>query len=165
MPLSKVDNPPKGEGIQAKAHKITNDVNSMQTQPPTQLTYPGQRFTNQFPANMIPKDSYDDTFAMKQRNAAVNPINGATNTQTVQRITQEDVEYQKRKAQVANNLRYQSWLVNNINMADPKQGKKARGSAPKAIIKKPTPAMNRRVRSLMKGKGKLQSKMAKSKRK
>ena len=165
MPLSKVDNPPKGEGIQAKAHKITKDVNSMQTQPPTQLNYAGENFSNQFPANLIPKDPYDDTFAMKQRNVAVNPITGDRNTRTVQRITAEDVEYQKRKAQVANNLRYQTWLVNNINMADPKQGKKAKGSAPKATIKKPTPAMNKRVRSLMSGKGKLQSKMVKSKRK
>lgn len=166
MPLSKVDNPPKGEGIQAKASKITKDVNSMQTQPPVQVDYQGANFTNQFPANLIPKDPYDDTFAMKQRNVAVNPISGDTNTQTVQRLTKDDVEYQKRKAQVANNLRYQTWLTNNINMADPKQGKQGRGrQAPKATIKKPTPAMNRRVRALMSGKGKLQSKLAKAKSK
>ena len=131
----------------------------MQTQPPVQLGYQGPNFTNQFPANLIPKDSYDDTYALKRRNAAVNPISGETNTQTIQRLTREDIEYQKRKAQVANNLRYQTWLINNINMADPKQGKRA----PKAMIKKPTSAMNRRVRALMSGKGKLQSKTAKRK--
>lgn len=152
MPLSKVDNPPKGEGIQAKASKITSDVNSMDTQPPVQLPHKeGDKFGNNFPANYIPKDPYDDKFAMKQRNAARNPISREENTTTIARITQEDVEYQKRKAQVANNLRYQTWLLNNIDMSDPKQGKirarGAKGSAPKAKIKKPTPALNRSVRA------------------
>ena len=145
MPLSKVDAPPKGVEQQARAAKLTRDVNSMQTQPPVQLPHKERAFSNNFPANYIPRDSYDDAFAMKQRNTANNPFVGGE-TETVMRITGDDVEYQKRKAQVANNLRYQAWLINNIDMTDPKQGtltssRSARRQGVKGKIKKPTRAL------------------------
>lgn len=158
MPLSKVDNPPKGAEQQARAAKVTKDVDSMQTQPPITLQHQeGNKFTNNFPYNAIPRDPYDDTYAMKARNTEVNPYTGAgkggkDGTETVMRITKEDVEYQKRKAQVANNLRYQTWLINNIDMTNPKQGKLTRSyphglnlGRKRATIRKPTRALNASV--------------------
>jgi len=111
--------PPKGAGQQAKAHTITKEINSMHTQPPIQLPEQDQDgFSNNFPANLIPQDSYDDTYAMKQRNAVKNPYNGEP-TQFVQEISKEDIDYQKRKQEVVNNLRYKQWLINTIDMTDP----------------------------------------------
>jgi len=113
--------PPKGSEQQAKAAKITSEINSMQTQPPVQLpTQNDDNYTNQFPANLIPKDSYDDTFAMKQRNATADPYTGQP-VQFTQEITKEDLDYQKRKQEVVNNLRYKTWLTNAIDMSDPAQ--------------------------------------------
>lgn len=113
--------PPKGSEQQAKAAKITSEINSMQTQPPVQLpTENDDNYTNQFPANLVPKDSYDDTFAMKQRNAAADPYTGRP-VQFTQEITKEDLDYQKRKQEVVNNLRYKTWLTNAIDMSDPAQ--------------------------------------------
>lgn len=141
MPLGKVDAPPKGREQQARASAITKDINSMQTQPPITLQHVnGKNFTNNFPANYVPKDPYDSVHAMKARNTAENPYDGKPVT-TVMKITPEDVAYQKRKAAVTNNLRYQTWLVNNIDMANPKSGK-----APKAKIKAPTRALVSSIR-------------------
>lgn len=115
--------PPKGTEQQARAEAITNDINSMQTQPPMQL--PTEQdgtntLTNQFPANLVPRDPYDDTYALKKRNVDNNPY-GVGKDQTIftQEITKEDLDYQKRKAQVVNNLRYKTWLMNCLDMADP----------------------------------------------
>lgn len=143
MPLGKVDAPPKGREEQARAKAITKDINSMQTQPPITLQHfndDGKRFTNNFPANYVPKDSYDSVHAMKARNTAKNPYDGEP-VKTVMKITPEDIAYQKRKAAVTNNLRYQTWLINNIDMANPKAGK-----APKAKIKAPTRALVSSIR-------------------
>lgn len=147
MPLGKVDTPPKGEGVQAKATKITKDVQSMNTQPPVQLDHGrGDAFSNNFPAMMIPKDPHDSAFAMKSRNTARNPINGGAPVQTLQYITKDDEDFQKRKGEVVNNLKYQTWLTNNINLTNPKEGKKLR----KAVIRKPTRALNASVRAINK---------------
>lgn len=113
--------PPKGSEQQAKAAKITGEINSMQTQPPVQLpTQNDDNYTNQFPANLIPKDPYDDTYDLKRRNAAADPYTGRP-VQFQQEITKEDIDYQKRKAEVVNNLRYKTWLTNAIDMSDPAQ--------------------------------------------
>lgn len=111
--------PPSGSEVQSKASKITNDINSMTTQPPVQLDHQDPaEISNQFPAMLVPKDPYDDTYAMKQRNAQNNPYTG-TPTQFVQTIDKETIDYQKRKADVVNNLRYQTWLTNCVDLADP----------------------------------------------
>jgi hypothetical protein len=76
---------------------------------------------------------------MKTRNTQQNPYGSSKDgdgVTTVMKLTPDDIAYQKRKAAVANNLRYQTWLINNIDMANPKQGK-----GPKAKIKKPTRAL------------------------
>lgn len=142
MPLGKVDAPPKGREQQARASAITKDINSMQTQPPISLQHHSDKFTNNFPANLVPKDPYDSTAAMKTRNTQQN-IYGSDNKgiTTVVKLTPEDVAYQKRKAAVTNNLRYQTWLINNIDMANPKAGK-----GPKAKIKAPTRALVTSIR-------------------
>jgi hypothetical protein len=142
MPLGKVDAPPKGREQQARASAITKDINSMQTQPPNTLPHYGAEFTNNFPANLVPKDAYDDTAMTKARNSVQNPYGPrGVGVQTVMKLTPEDVAYQKRKAAVANNLRYQTWLINNIDMANPKAGK-----GPKAKIKSPTRALVNSIR-------------------
>lgn len=143
MPLGKVDAPPKGREQQARASAITKHINSMQTQPPIALQHKDKKFTNNFPANLVPKDSYDSTFDMKRRNTMSNPYSDKKEEQivTVQKLTPEDIAYQKRKAAVTNNLRYQTWLINNIDMANPKAGK-----APKAKIKAPTRALVNSIR-------------------
>lgn len=144
MPLGKVDAPPKGREQQARASAITKHVNSMQTQPPITLQHAyANRFTNNFPANLVPRDHYDDTASVKSRNTAQNPYsnNPEHAVKTVMKLTKDDIEYQKRKAAVVNNLRYQTWLVNNIDMANPKAGK-----APKAKIKVPTRALINSIR-------------------
>lgn len=116
--------PPKGTEQQARAESITNEINSMQTQPPISLDVKGgadgngSAISNQFPAMLIPRDPYDDTFAMKQRNAEHNPYTG-TKTVFQQEITKEDLDYQKRKQEVINNVRYKTWLTNCIDMSDP----------------------------------------------
>lgn len=115
--------PPKGSEQQAKAEAITNEINSMQTQPPIQLPLQGgadgngPEISNQFPAMLVPRDPYDDTFAMKQRNVETNPYGGKT--MFTQELTKEDLDYQKRKQEVANNIRYKTWLMNCIDMSDP----------------------------------------------
>lgn len=145
MPLGKVDAPPKGREQQARASAITKDINSMQTQPPITLQHHldknGTNFTNNFPANYVPKDPYDNVHAMKMRNTAKNPYGDGDEIPTVMKITPDDIAYQKRKAAVTNNLRYQTWLINNIDMANPKAGKR-----PKAKIKAPTRALISSIR-------------------
>lgn len=132
--------PPKGEGQQARAHNLTSHVNSMRTQPAVQIQDPARGVTNDFPYQAIPRDKYDDTFATKQRNTQANPYTG-TQVQFQQRVTPDDVAYQKRKQEVVNNLRYQKWLVNNIKMEDPVSGKRKRAPKPKPRAKpKPTRA-------------------------
>lgn len=116
--------PPKGTEQQARAAKITNEIDSMQTQPPVQLPREDDAgATANFPAMLIPRDTYDDTYAQKARNAAPrgNPYNPAQPVQFVQEITKEDLDYQKRKQEVVNNLRYKTWLTNAIDMSDPAQ--------------------------------------------
>lgn len=116
--------PPKGTEQQARAESITNEINSMQTQPPIALDVQGGpegdkgQITNQFPAMLVPRDPYDDTFAMKARNAASNPYTGSP-VQFHQEITKEDLDFQKRKQEVVNNVRYKTWLTNCIDMSDP----------------------------------------------
>lgn len=115
--------PPKGTEQQAKAEAITNEINSMQTQPPITLDVQGGadgtagQITNQFPAMLVPRDPYDDTFAMKQRNVERNPY--GAETIFTQELTKEDLDYQKRKQEVVNNIRYKTWLTNCIDMSDP----------------------------------------------
>lgn len=115
--------PPKGTEQQAKAESITNEINSMQTQPPITLQVDGGAngnegdITNQFPAMLVPRDPYDDTFALKHRNVRENPYGGRT--MFTQELTKEDLDYQKRKAEVVNNIRYKTWLTNCIDMSDP----------------------------------------------
>lgn len=142
MPLSSVPEPPKGREQQARAAKLTKDINSMQTQPPIQIPHQTND-TNNWPYTAIPRDAYDDDFATKQRNTMKNPYTGKPTT-TVMHITKDDLEYQKRKAQVANNLKYQTWLINNIDMTDPKQGTSSL-RAKKAVIKAPTRGLKRSV--------------------
>lgn len=139
MPLGKVDAPPKGMEQQARAKAITKDINSMQTQPPITLQHHSDGFTNNFPANLVPKDSYDNVAFLKSRNAVTNPY--GQQSETVMKITDKDIAYQKRKAAVANNMRYQTWLINNIDMANPKAGKGL-----KAKIKAPTRALVNSIR-------------------
>lgn len=115
--------PPKGIEQQAKAEAITNEINSMQTQPPITLDVQGGadgtagQISNQFPAMLVPRDPYDDTFAMKQRNVERNPY--GAETIFTQELTKEDLDYQKRKQEVVNNIRYKTWLTNCIDMSDP----------------------------------------------
>lgn len=114
--------PPKGSEQQAKAAKITKEIDSMQTQPPVQLNHEqsgDKEFSNQFPANLVPRDPYDDVYAQKKRNVEKNPYGGTT--QFVQTLDKEDLAYQKRKQEVVNNLRYKTWLTNCIDMTDPAQ--------------------------------------------
>lgn len=122
----KVSPPPSGDGIQKRAHKLTKQINKMHTQPPAQMLN-DPRVTNEYPAVLVPKDKFDNTFATRQRNAQQNPFTGAGpgvpgGTVVQQRITKDDVDYQKRKQQVVNRLRYQKWLYNNINMKGPHEG-------------------------------------------
>lgn len=112
--------PPKGTEQQAKAAKITSEINAMDTQPPVTLQRQDPQMTNEFPANLVPRDPYDDTYALKQRNASSNPFTGKE-VQFTQEITKEDLDYQKRKQEVVNNLRYKTWLTNCIDMTDPAQ--------------------------------------------
>lgn len=132
MPLGKVDAPPKGREQQARAKAITKDINSMQTQPPIQVPHSSDNFTNNFPANLVPRDAYDDVAFTKERNTKANMYTGNP-VITVHKLTKEDIDYQKRKAAVTNNLRYQTWLLNAIDMKNPKSGK-----GPMVKIKKPT---------------------------
>lgn len=113
--------PPQGREQQARAHNTTAAINSMQTQPAVQITENDSGsgpISNEFPAQLVPRDEYDDVYAIKQRNAARNPYTGAP-TQFVQEITKEDLDYQKRKQEVVNQLRYKKWLADAIDMSDP----------------------------------------------
>ncbi len=108
----------------------------MQTQPPIQIPHYSDDFENNFPANLVPRDPYDDVYFTKSRNAQSNIYTGKPTT-TVHKLTKEDIEYQKRKAAVTNNLRYQTWLLNAIDMKNPKSGK-----GPIVKIKKPTKGLS-----------------------
>ena len=64
---------------QKKAHKLSRKVKQAQSQPAFQLDTVGgdnkpASASNNFPGRFLPKDSYQNTFAQKQRNAKASPF-------------------------------------------------------------------------------------------
>jgi hypothetical protein len=117
--------PPDGSEVQPRAAKITRQINKYQTQPPAKLLDADDKVTNEFPAVLVPRDPYDDTFATKARNAQQNPYTGEP-VQFIQELTAEDIAYQKRKQEDVNKLRYDSWFMSTLDMSNPVEVQLAR---------------------------------------
>lgn len=120
----KLDIGARGSNQMAKAEAFDAAMQSNIQQPGLVLN--GDKPSNEFPARFIPKDEYDNKFAVKAEQ-----LNQATNVygqkpQVNMTITDEDIAYAERKRKVSNYLVYRQWLKSTIDFTDPVQGKRPR---------------------------------------
>jgi len=115
--------PLQGLDAQARASSLASEIESHRTQPPVKIS---DDTTNEFPAMLVPKDPYDSVWQQKQQNIAQNPFGAQDKVQFVQEITPEDLAYQRRKADVLENIQFEKWLHSVIDMSNPAQVAMAR---------------------------------------
>jgi len=108
-----MDPAPTGAETQARATALANEMNSYRSSAPMQTK------ENTFPAILQPRDPYDTQYQQKQSNTLLNPYDATSQVHTVHRITNADLEYQQRKADVLKHLDFLGWLETVIDMKNP----------------------------------------------
>jgi hypothetical protein len=109
---------------QSRANALEDKMQGLIQQPTLQLPNESEagKMAN-FPAKLIPKDPYDNVYAVK-----ANQLNKDTNMygrtpQITMELTQRDIDYIENKRKVQNKINYEAWLTTAIDLGDPTQGK------------------------------------------
>ncbi len=113
-----------GTDAQEKAHQLVENINKNTTQPSIQLNQvdaEGRPTTNNFPGQWIPRHSYDDEFAMKERIIRKNPYTGEPIKDFVATVTEKDMKYMQDKEDVENYLAYEEFKQSLWDQSDPSQ--------------------------------------------
>lgn len=127
----------QGQGEQSKADRNEAIMQGYVTQPAIQLNPVGGQSVNgrgaqvppDFPAKLIPRDSYDAVYQekMDQMHQTHNMYGKEPNV--VMHMTDQDMDYIQRKRNVQNKLQFDKWMTTAIDLSDPTQGKSGGGAA------------------------------------
>jgi hypothetical protein len=111
---------------QARADGLESRMNSRLDQPAIQVgpNRDDRGYAN-FPAKLIPKDPYDNTYATKYEQLNDPMYQGAGHDgkpQLVMPITQEDIAFSERKRKIQEKLKFDNWMATVIDLSNPTEG-------------------------------------------
>lgn len=129
---SKLNVGAKGADQQAKAEAFEGKLQGSIQQPGFRLN---KEAANEMPARFIPKDGYDNQFALKMEQLHENTNMYGKKPEVHMEITDQDLAYVERKRKQSNYVRYREWLKKCINFNDPVQGNGKNKAAKKKIVK------------------------------
>lgn len=147
----------KGTNQSGKIAQFENEMQANIQQPGQRLNPELDKVGNEFPARFVPKDEYDNKFAVKMEQLQQDTNMYGKNPQVHMTIDKEDIDYIERKRATSNYLVWRQWLKSTIDFSDPVQGKdkhtsntsaalqakRARKNNAKSKSKKPTKAIKK----------------------
>ncbi len=113
----------KGTNQSGKIAQFENEMQANIQQPGQRLNPELDKVGNEFPARFVPKDEYDNKFAVKMEQLDENTNMYGKNPQVHMSIDKEDIDYIERKRATSNYLVWRQWLKSTIDFSDPVQGK------------------------------------------
>lgn len=113
----------KGTNQSGKIAQFENEMQANIQQPGQRLNPELDKVGNEFPARFVPKDEYDNKFAVKMEQLDKNTNMYGKNPQVHMSIDKEDIDYIERKRATSNYLVWRQWLKSTIDFSDPVQGK------------------------------------------